>query len=70
MFEDELKRTFLFRCEECKTILSIELDKPEDIEKKVFRRARRHFEGKNVVHRVVSKNDDIISFILPLTKWS
>ncbi len=36
---------------------------PEDIEKKVFRRARRHFEGKNVVHRVVSRNDDIISFI-------
>ena len=33
MFEDNPKRTFLFRCDECGTILSIELDKPEDIEK-------------------------------------
>lgn len=32
MFDDS-KRVFLFRCEECKTILSIELDKEEDIEK-------------------------------------
>ncbi len=35
---------------------------PENIKAKVLRRAKRHFEGKSIVHRVVSKNDDTISF--------
>ena len=37
-------------------------DLPIEIKDKVRRRAIRHFEGQDVTHRVVSKDDSVIAF--------
>ena len=35
---------------------------PENVKKKVLNRAKRHFNGENIRHRVVSKSENSISF--------